>query len=131
MKTETPDFDFSQQLAILLKHGVTADGRRLSVTGLAVAAGLNPQTLINLLANRSTSPLLETARAVCDVYGISLDYFDLSTAEACKNYLNRHRQPQPSEALRKMIEQLDQLTSPSKEQIARVVHWISRFNDAG
>ncbi|GAB4531505.1 MAG: hypothetical protein OHK0046_52290 [Anaerolineae bacterium] len=111
------------QLALLLTHGVDAHGRAYTVHTLAAAANLSRQALFNLLSGRTASPLLETARALCAVYGISLDYFDLTTPEQCLAYLERHRQ-QCQPLLQEIVRAAEALPTADHQRLASIVQWL-------
>ncbi len=111
------------QFATLLTHGKIFEYEPHSVRTIAEAIQLSNQTLRNLLNGRTISPRLETARAICQLYGITLDYFGLESRAACERYLLQHRQ-RDFPVLTAIDEQSRQLSSDALASLMRISHWI-------
>jgi transcriptional regulator with XRE-family HTH domain len=116
-------FSVSQQLALLLEHGIDSSGQFYTVQKLSDVSGISDQTLLNILNGTTTSPRLKTARAICQVYDLSLDYFDLDTSANCRAYLERHRQ-RHIPLIREIDSSVSQLPPDGQRQITRVLFWI-------
>jgi transcriptional regulator with XRE-family HTH domain len=126
MMTKPPQLNrhlIQDQFSILLADGRNVEGRAHSIQSLAKAVELSDQALLNLLNGRTISPRLETARAICQLYGITLDYFGLDSVAACQRYLLRAQQ-QTSPTLLAIDEQSRQLSPTTLESLARIVAWI-------
>ena len=113
-----------RQIAVLLEDGVDIHGHSYTLAGAAAATGISNQALANLLHGKSESPRLETARALCRLYGISLAYFDLETEEACQAYLLHHRRHFAPATVREIVSLSDQLSPRGKRNILAILHWI-------
>lgn len=81
----------SEQISLLLEYGAEATGGRHSLSEIAEATGISYQALANLIQGKSTNPRLNTLLAICQYYGISLDYFACETVDACQECLYRHQ----------------------------------------
>lgn len=113
-----------RQIAILLENGVDTHGQSYTLASAAAATGISDQALSNLLHGKTESPRLETVRALCHLYGISLSYFDLEAEEACRAYLSRHRQRFGPATVREIVSLSDQLSPRGKRNILAILHWI-------
>ena len=120
----------ARQLALLFEHGVDTQGKPHTVGSAAAATGLSDQALANLLHGKTASPRLETARALCRLYGISLVYFDLETEDACRAYLLHHRQRLAPVVLQEIGALSDQLSPRGKRNILAILHWIQAGKSA-
>ncbi|HEX2619339.1 MAG TPA: helix-turn-helix transcriptional regulator [Phototrophicaceae bacterium] len=113
----------NHQLALLLEFGVDTFGRSHTIQSIALATGIADQTLLNWLHGKTTSPRLNTIRAVCQVYGISLAYFDLETETACRTYLMRHHY-QRFPLIHTINEIAQQLSPTIQDQLKSIIRWI-------
>jgi len=121
------DSDFisaGEQINLLIQEGVDPQGKSYTLASAAAAAGISDQTLANLVHGKSQCPRLETTRALCHLYGISLDYFDLDTEVQCRAYLVRHRRKHASALVRHIATLSDQLSPIGKRNILTILHWI-------
>ena len=116
------------QFSTLLKYGRNAAGAAYSLQALAEAANISDQALLNLLNGRTQSPRLKTARAICRLYGISLDYFSFDTEAACRDYLLRHQQTS-SEVLHMIANLSRNLSSDTLMRLSSIFHWIQAADD--
>lgn len=112
-----------RQLALLLALGVDPQGQRHTLPSLARATGVSDQTLLNWLNGKTASPRLQTVRALCRVYGITLDYFDLETEADCRAYLINH-QAQLFPLIRSICELANHLSPISQRYLQRILSWI-------
>jgi transcriptional regulator with XRE-family HTH domain len=124
IRKKTPAISAGRQFAILLEEGVEMQGQRYTLAGAAAATGISDQALANLLHGKTESPRLQTARALCRLYGISLAYFDLETEEACRAYLAHHRQRFGPATVREIVSLSDQLSPRGKRNILAILRWI-------
>src|SRR5690606_10999217 len=89
MKTEANSpISASDQIRLLLESAGEGD---INIRQLAKAIGISDQALANLLQGKSANPRLSTLLALCQHYGISLDYFACESETACREYLYRHQ----------------------------------------
>lgn len=117
------------QFSALLKYGRSPAGAAYSVRALAAAAKISDQALMNLLNGRTRSPRLNTARAICRLYGISLDYFSFDTEAACRDYLLRHQQTS-SEVLHTIADLSRNLSGDTLMRLSSIFHWIQAVDDS-
>jgi hypothetical protein len=82
------------------------------------------------MQGKTESPRLETARKLCRLYGISLDYFDLPTEEACRAYLARRRQQIAPASVQEIAALSEQLSLQGKRNILAILRWIQLGNTA-
>ena len=115
--------DMAKRVAILLENGVDPAGERHTTASLARAAEISGQGLLNLLNGSTQSPSLQTARALCRVYGLSIDYFDLPSAEACRTYLLQ-AQAQHQPLLQTISQHAAQLSADDRRSISSIIRWI-------
>lgn len=111
------------QLSTLLANGRSTDGNAYSIQALAEVIHVSDQALRNLLNGRTVSPRLETARSICRLYGITLDYFSLESEPTCQTHL-LHKQQHASPILRAIDEQSRQLSPTATESLIRIAIWI-------
>ena len=123
--TITQRIKFSDQLRLLIDLHTTGSERVPSVKALAQAMNISDQTLLNLLDGSAASPRLETARAICSYYGITLDYFDCETEAACRDYLARH-QLRGSPLLQAIDEETAELSPRGKRNVLSLLEWVRR-----
>lgn len=76
-----------RQLELLWQNILDDVGKPKTVTEVAKATGVTEQSLLNLLHGRTHDPRLATLQRLCLCFGISLDYFGLTSEAACLGYL--------------------------------------------
>src|SRR5690606_35697101 len=91
---------------------------------VARLTGISHQTLMNLLQGQSANPRLDTLRALCELYGISLDYFGCDTDEACRAYLLQQASIRDDSPLREIIHRTEKLSSTSTQRVLRLMDWM-------
>ena len=123
--TTTQRIKFSDQLRLLIDIRSIDNEPLPSVKALARAMNMSDQTLLNLLDGSAASPRLETARAICSYYGITLDYFDCETEAACRDYLARH-QLRASPLLQAIDEETAELSPRGKRNVLSLLEWVRR-----
>jgi transcriptional regulator with XRE-family HTH domain len=79
-----------QMLRLLWEHVPDDDGKPRTVAQVARTTGIREQTLLNLLHGRATDPRLDTLQKLTECFGISLDYFGMTSEATCFGYLARH-----------------------------------------
>lgn len=112
-----------QQLAILLEEGIDPKGYTHTLVSLAAQSGVSSQTLSNLLNGKTGSPRLLTVRAICAVYGLSINYFDLETEQACRACLERHRRTQLP-LLGEIAQISEHLSQDNQRRLTTIIRWI-------
>jgi len=112
-----------QQLALLLEEGIDTQGHTHTLASLAAKSGVSDQALANLLSGKTGSPRLLTVRAICAVYGLSIDYFDLDTERACRLQLEQHRRAQLP-LIAEIAHMADQLSPDDQQSLNTVIRWI-------
>lgn len=75
-----------QQLQLLWKY-VLVEGEKTSTAEVSRRTGITQQALLNLLHGRVHDPRLDTLQHLVRYFGISLDYFSLTSEAACLAYL--------------------------------------------
>ena len=93
--------------------------------GLARAIGLTQQTLQNILHQRIDNPRLNTLRALCVFYEISLDYFDLPTEETCHHYLAAQQLKLAPSIIHQIDHETRGLTAKGHRNILAVLEWMN------
>lgn len=80
-------FPLCRQLEILFEIMLDPDGRPYSLTELAKATDLTLNTVSRLKTGRITDPRLSTLIAICDFFGVGLDYFNCTSEAECYQVL--------------------------------------------
>lgn len=75
-----------QQLQLLWKY-VLVEGGKTSTAEVSRRTGITQQALLNLLHGRVHDPRLDTLQRLAQYFGVSLDYFSLTSEAACLAYL--------------------------------------------
>ena len=119
----TDPISAAEQLALLLEYGLDLSGKRYTVPQLAAAGQISDQTLLNILNGRTDSPRLSSVRAICAVYGLSVDYFDCETIAACRAYLSYHRQ-RVLPLVGDIADSASDLNPDNRQRIANIIRWI-------
>jgi len=114
--------DTCLHVRLLLEHGQIADGQRPSVNHVAQQIGMPHQTLSRLYTGKSRNVRLQTARALCNFYGIALDYFACADESACLQYLaqRQHRESHVAEIDREAA----QLSETGQRNVMTVLQWL-------
>lgn len=118
-----PAISPAAQFALLLMEGVDRQGRSYTLPEVAAATGLSGQTLHNLLKGTTDSPRLNTLRELCQLYGISLDYFMLDSEAACRACLWRHRLT-VFPLLDDIASQTDTLSPEAQRRLTTIIGWL-------
>lgn len=126
--TEAHNLIFGEQLRILIDFYPNKNGQPDSITHIAEATDISVQTLLNLLDGTSASPRLDTARRICEFYGISLDYFDCETEAECRDYLVQQRVETASPIVHQIERETDELSQRGKHNILSLIEWVRRRN---
>ena len=89
--SELPEpVSLQQMLRLLWEYVPDEEGKPRTVAQVARTTGIREQTLLNLLHGRTTDPRLDTLQKLTECFGISLDYFGMTSEAACFGYLARH-----------------------------------------
>jgi transcriptional regulator with XRE-family HTH domain len=123
--TPAEPLGFDGQLRLLIEAVPAADGVYYTVGALAEALAMPRETLHKLLRGRSESPRLATVRRIARFYGITLDYFDCSTVDACRAYLMQ-RQMQHAPTLQAVTERSAVLTERGQHTLLAMIDWLRR-----
>lgn len=115
----------NKQLELLLEHGRDADGQRYRLADIAKRTDIRYQTLSNLINGSSGNPRLETLRALCRLYDISLDYFSCETEESCLQILKQHIVDH-SHNLQEISDETRSLSPKGKRNVMTIIEWMSR-----
>lgn len=117
------DVSVARQLHLLLEHTAEPNTRPYTITAVAEMIGITAQTLLNILHARIENPRLNTLRPLCRFYGISLDYFNLKTEEACRAYLYAHQLKHSPVLIQQIQAEADRLTEQGHRNILAALHW--------
>jgi transcriptional regulator with XRE-family HTH domain len=121
-----PDpISFQTQFRILIDMLRDPQGKPYSIATLAQAANVSDQSLLYLLDGRTQHPRLETVRALCRFYHISLDYFDCETEAACRVYLLEQISAS-SNLLHTIAVEATRLTPKGQRSVLAVLEWLRR-----
>ena len=75
-----------QQLQLVWKYVLVQNGKT-NTAEVSRKTGITQQALLNLLHGRVHDPRLDTLQRLVSYFGISLDYFTLTSEVACLGYL--------------------------------------------
>lgn len=114
---------FQQQFQILLDQLRDPQGKPYSLATLAQATGLSDQSLAYLLEGRSQFPRLDTLRALCRFYHISLDYFACETEADCHRYL-LEQLAASSTLLNDIAVEAAALTPKGQRNVLTMLEWL-------
>lgn len=114
----------NQQIAFLIEYGRDLQAKQYSLAEVAKLTGVRYQTLANLIDESSSNPRLKTLRALCQLYGISLDYFACETEESCINTLKQHQLANASEEIHKIDNETSTLSAKGKRNVLAMMEWI-------
>ncbi|MEQ8677204.1 MAG: helix-turn-helix transcriptional regulator [Aggregatilineales bacterium] len=119
------ELSLSQKLSLLMEEGQPTNGKLISSPAdIARFTGMSHQTLMNLLQGQSTNPRLDTLRGLCDLYGISLDYFDCASADQCRAHLLQQATTRNASVLREIMTRTEMLTADGKKRVLRLMEWM-------
>ncbi len=128
MKTEAVlGMTISEQVRVLFSYN-TAPRSIPNFTEIAGATGISDQTLANLLQGKSTNPRLKTLLALCQYYGISLDYFECETVAACREYLYTHQFRRASSLLSEIAVEAGRLSAKGQRNVLTLMEWMRLGN---
>lgn len=119
----TEPISFQEQFRILMDMLRDGHGKPYTLNTLAQAAAVSDQSLTYLLEGRSQFPRLDTIRAICRFYHISLDYFACETEEACRAYL-LERLAESSSLLQNIASETAALTPKGKRNVLTMLEWL-------
>ena len=91
---------------------------------IARLTGMSQQTLANLLQGQSANPRLDTLRGFCDLYGISLDYFDCVSEDGCRAHLLQQATTRNGSLLQEIMNRAEMLTAGGKKRVLLLMEWI-------
>ena len=114
----------SRQLVLLFEKGVNRQGQSISLSDIEQATGIRYQTLSNLLDGTAANPRLDTLRAICSMFGISLDYFANESEAECMQYLHRHRLQYASPLVATIAREVDNLSAKGQHNVLTILTWI-------
>lgn len=117
---------FQQQFQILLDRLRDPQGKPYSLATLAQATGLSDQSLAYLLEGRSQFPRLDTLRALCRFYHISLDYFACETEADCHRYL-LEQLAASSTLLNDIAMEAAALTPKGQRNVLTMLEWLRQM----
>jgi transcriptional regulator with XRE-family HTH domain len=92
---------------------------------LSEAIDTSQHTLMSLLSGRTAYPRLETARRLCDYFGVSLNYFGLTTEAACWHFL-ADSHAHSSDVLDTIRAESDALSPTRRAELLPIVERIRR-----
>lgn len=115
----------ARQMQLLLEYTPEPNTRPSTIDSLAEALGITQQTLQNILHERIDNPRLNTLKALCQFYRISLDYFDLPTEEKCRHYLAAQQLKQAPVAVQLIENETHNLTGKAQRNVLSALKWIS------
>ncbi len=114
---------FQQQFHILINVLRDPQGKPYSMATLAKAAGVSDQSLSYLLDGQSQYPRLETLRAICSFYHISIDYFECDTESDCRAYLLECL-AESSTLLHDIASEAQALTPRGQRNVLTMLEWL-------
>lgn len=124
MATDT-GLTLRQKLTLLITEGQLVNGDPVAnMADIARLTGVSQQTLANLLQGQSTNPRLDTLRGFCDLYGISLDYFDCASEDQCRAHLLQQATTRNGSVLREILSRAETLTTGGKKRVLRLMEWM-------
>lgn len=124
MKTEAEyntQISVSEQIRLLLELGTGAD---INISQVAQATGISDQALANLLQGKSANPRLSTLLALCQHYGISLDYFACESEAACRAYLYHHQMQAASPLIGAIENAAAHLSPKGQRNVLAIMEWM-------
>ncbi len=115
----------SQKLTLLIEEGQPLNGDPVAnMADIARLTGMSQQTLANLLHGQSVNPRLDTLRGFCDLYGISLDYFDCESADQCRAHLLHKETTRNGSVLSEIMNGAEKLSLAGKSRVLRLMEWM-------
>jgi len=108
-------------LRLLWEYVPDEDGKPRTVAQVARTTGIREQTLLNLLHGRAGDPRLDTLQKLTECFGISLDYFGMTSEAACFGYLARHGRLGAAPGITRSIEREATGLSGGVERVLLVV----------
>lgn len=114
-----------RQMQLLLEYTPEPNTRPSSIAALADVLGLTQQTLQNILHGRIDNPRLNTLKALCQFYGISLDYFDLQSEDQCRHYLAAKQLKAAPPVIQQIDHETQTLTGKAQNNILSALEWMT------
>lgn len=103
--SELPEpVSLQHMLRLLWEYVPDENGKLRTVAQVARTTGIREQTLLNLLHGRASDPRLDTLQKLTECFGISLDYFGVTSEAECFAYLVRHGKLGPAPGITQHIE---------------------------
>lgn len=119
------EFPTGQKIRLLIEAAQPMNGAQISTAAdIARLTGISHQTLMNLLQGQNTNPRLDTLRALCELYGISLDYFDCENDVDCRAHILQKATINRNSMVSEIIEHTEQLSATSKQRVLRLMEWM-------
>jgi transcriptional regulator with XRE-family HTH domain len=115
--------ELKRQIALLLNYLPDTDGQPYSANDLAHRMGVSPQAVLNLLEGNSANPRLDTLRQLCNVLGISLDYFGLLDEQDCIEYLKVKRVARSTPTIQAIHLQSSNLSRRATANVLVMLSW--------
>ena len=125
MGTPEPMLTFRQQLQLLLDEGhPVVEGKFKTPADIARHIGVSHQTLMNLLQGKSQNPRLNTVRGLCELYGVSLNYFDCHSEEACRVHLLQEALHDDTKPLHEIATRAGTLSEQATARVLKLMDWM-------
>lgn len=119
------EFPINQKIRLLIECAQAIDGAQISTPAdVARLTGLSHQTLMNLLQGQNINPRLDTLRTLCELYGISLDYFGCENDQDCRAHILQKATTNRNSMVSEIIEHTEQLSATSKQRVLRLMEWM-------
>ena len=113
----------SEQVCLLM----TLDQQTtVNITQIAKAAGISSQALANIIQGKSENPRLKTLQALCQYYGISLDYFACESKAECEAFLYKHQMETASELVFEIEHEAAELSPKGQRNVLNIMEWMRR-----
>ena len=125
---DSESITFQQQFQILIDRLRDPHGKPYSLGTLAQATALSDQSLAYLLEGRSQFPRLDTLRAICRFYHISLDYFACETEADCHRYLLAQL-ASSSSLLNDIAVEAAALTPKGQRNVLTMLEWLRQMKN--
>lgn len=118
-------------LDFLFKHIHHPEGRPYTVTEVADATGLSYVTIYTLLQGRSKKPTLPTVQALCDFFGVALNFFECRSYDECyavlessRNSENESTSEKSSPQLGEIIFRAQDLSPEGQQDLLTLIKWV-------
>jgi transcriptional regulator with XRE-family HTH domain len=113
-----------RQLSLLLETSRDGEGHVYSLPHIAAETGITLQTLHNLLNGKAQNPRLDTLQSLCKFFGISLDYFGLTSEAQCRTYLAKKKLDTASPLIQEIATQSQKLSKKGRHNVLTILQWI-------